>query len=323
GRENDSLSLVPYTGQCWKPKTFCFNEFTVDDSVYKKSLRRFIEQALQKNGMEMNFIRSHMALMKRVLGVRLFEANSLEDKILNFLFSTCKDSNIVLEFLPLLHLNSWLLTNPKLSVLEYVLKHAYRGRYDLKLNDSQGVVLNECFFNSHFKYVELLLKYQNAPYYYEYDCGILVSSWMRDAPNQWYPEDLEIPFQRGLLSRRRYSLWLQIFHAYCVRNQPPLHGKVSPTLRLLWRSLPDAFFTLEELQKAYAGVRGSRRVIGAVHRFYVRSIAGDLKSGTPRPLKHFCRTTIRKSLCYNLRLPHGIEELRVPPKLKAFLSLEK
>ncbi|GBM92408.1 hypothetical protein AVEN_240720-1 [Araneus ventricosus] len=148
-------------------------------------------------------------------------------------------------------------------------------------------------------------------------------SFCRDTPNEWYPEDLEIPFDKGLMSRRRYSLWLQVFHAYTVRNQPPFYGRVSCTLRLLWRSLPDAFFTLEELQRAYADAPGSRHIIGAVHRFYVRSIAGDLISGTPRPLLHFCRTTIRKSLCYNLQLPLGIEDLRVPPKLKAFLRLEK
>lgn len=179
GRENDVLSLAAYSGQCWKPKTFCFNELTVSDSVYKKSFRRFIEEALKKNGMEMNFVRRHVALMKRVLGVRMFEVNSLEDRILNFLFATCTDSDIVIEFLPLLDLNSWLLTNPRLSVLEYLLHHAYRGRYDLRLNDSQGALVNECFFNSRFKYAELLLKYQNAPFYYDYDCGVLVSSWMR------------------------------------------------------------------------------------------------------------------------------------------------
>ncbi|KAF8770501.1 hypothetical protein HNY73_018022 [Argiope bruennichi] len=326
GRENDFISLNENEViNCWQPKTICFNELFVNSSIYQWSLRRFMGEALDRSGMQVDSVRRQMALMKRVLDVTKFERHSLEERILNFLYLNCTDPDMVKEFLLILDFNSWVLRDPKQNMLDYLLYYAYRSRFNLKLNDKEGILVNKCFFKSQYRNVELLLKYQNAPFYYDHDYSCVLSNWQRrDIPNDWYPEYIDAPLLKGLMSKRRYLLWLQVFHSYAVRNQYSYCGRtVSNTLLLLWRSLPDSYFTLEELLRAYEDVPKNHKIIQEVYKFYEEAMDKDLISDKPRLLQQYCRTSIRRLLSYNLQLPYGIAQLGLPPKLKVFLTLEK
>ncbi|GBL77389.1 hypothetical protein AVEN_41802-1 [Araneus ventricosus] len=93
-------------------------------------------------------------------------------------------------------------------------------------------------------------------------------------------------------------------------------------LRLLWNSLPDAFFGFEEIEMALqAGL--SSETIRDVYNFYSGAVGEFHVRVEPRSLKHLSRPTVRRMLwksgCW---IPDGIRLTGVPRELQSFLNLE-
>ncbi|CAL1270279.1 unnamed protein product [Larinioides sclopetarius] len=105
------------------------------------------------------------------------------------------------------------------------------------------------------------------------------------------------------MSPRRFYLLMQFLYFFFISGTP----SSAECLGLLWKSIPDAFFSFEELERALqAGL--SSKTLQDVYDFYSLAI-GTLHTHTePRSLKHLSRSTIRRILCKNACwIPDGIK----------------
>ncbi|GBO41036.1 hypothetical protein AVEN_181741-1 [Araneus ventricosus] len=120
------------------------------------------------------------------------------------------------------------------------------------------------------------------------------------------------------MSRRRFYYFMQL--VFIFFRCPT--ASAAECLRLLWNSLPDAFFSFEEIEMALqAGLRSE--TIKDLYNFYSGAFGVFHERVEPRSLKHLCRPTVRRMLwksgCW---IPDGIRMTAVPRELQSFLNLE-
>ncbi|CAL1262237.1 unnamed protein product [Larinioides sclopetarius] len=95
----------------------------------------------------------------------------------------------------------------------------------------------------------------------------------------------------------------------------------SKALAAIWRSIPDALFSQEEIAHVYKELNMSL-FANEIQNFYKEMVGDCPLRPTPRSLKHYCRIVVRKALSLNQELPHGIRKLDLPQPLPLFLNLE-
>ncbi|KAF8770098.1 hypothetical protein HNY73_017668 [Argiope bruennichi] len=109
---------------------------------------------------------------------------------------------------------------------------------------------------------------------------------------------------------------LEIVYVFFSR---PIDG-LQP-LRLVWRSIPQAFISLDELIASFPVLVGTR-YIENIHNFICDITGEESLYPKPRNLQHYCRIAVRSALSRNVKLFTGIDKLGVPPSMQAFLKLE-
>ncbi|GIY16469.1 hypothetical protein CDAR_87411 [Caerostris darwini] len=126
-----------------------------------------------------------------------------------------------------------------------------------------------------------------------------------------------LPKPQGMNDRRHFLLLLT-FTCFISRWFDP---EAAASLRLLWRSLPDAYLTYQEMQETFQMQLQATDLDNFVE-FYQEVVHENCHVMKPRSLMDLCRGTIRKELETNkLYLPNAIEELKVPRRMKRFLNL--
>ncbi|GIY16471.1 hypothetical protein CDAR_87431 [Caerostris darwini] len=126
-----------------------------------------------------------------------------------------------------------------------------------------------------------------------------------------------LPKPQGMNDRRHFLLLLT-FTCFISRWFDP---EAAASLRLLWRSLPDAYLTYQEMQETFQ-MQLQASELENFFNFYQEVIQENSPVMKPRSLLDLCRGTIRKELDTNkLYLPNAIEELKVPRRMKRFLNL--
>ncbi|GIY14789.1 hypothetical protein CEXT_283721 [Caerostris extrusa] len=109
------------------------------------------------------------------------------------------------------------------------------------------------------------------------------------------------------MSERRHFLLILTFACFNNRRSYP---HVDVGLRMLWKSLPDAFLTYQEMEDTF---QMETSELQGMYDYYLEAVQEYTQVMKPRCLQDLCRWTIRKTLDdNNLCLPNAIEELKVP-----------
>ncbi|GBO01990.1 hypothetical protein AVEN_201282-1, partial [Araneus ventricosus] len=97
---------------------------------------------------------------------------------------------------------------------------------------------------------------------------------------------------------------------YLCRHSP----RAVKSLRYIWRSIPEPYFSHEEIVSAFDGVipEDEANIIAGCYISNVHEETPFVMKITPRSLQHLCRVTIRNRLNCNFHLPHGISQLPIP-----------
>ncbi|GIX98004.1 ankyrin repeat and SOCS box protein 17 [Caerostris extrusa] len=119
------------------------------------------------------------------------------------------------------------------------------------------------------------------------------------------------------MSKERHFLALQIYNFFACVDK---HGS-HEAMCLWWRSIPDAFLTVEELNLTFSEALLAYKMI-SLERFYFRMVGEYNSVRKPRSLQHLCRVVIRNVLSNNHQLPGGIDRLGLPRLYVMFLKLE-
>ncbi|GIY17589.1 hypothetical protein CDAR_247541 [Caerostris darwini] len=141
------------------------------------------------------------------------------------------------------------------------------------------------------------------------------------------------------IRERRHMLCLQVLH-FCIVTKVS-HNSINTqeaqeTLRMIWKSIPDAFLCLEELDVVFTFLKRFLQVlfperniesifhlsIEQVSKFYLETVYKMESHLEPRSLQHLCRVQIRERLSHNSQLPKGLKQLMVPSKIESYLQLE-
>ncbi|GBN68527.1 hypothetical protein AVEN_221076-1 [Araneus ventricosus] len=130
-------------------------------------------------------------------------------------------------------------------------------------------------------------------------------------------KQLQVPVQERWISKRRHLLLLQVLRVFFDRNR----RVDKECLRIIWRALPDSFFTSDQLMFTYEKIPHPMRV--SLQAFYQDIVDGDISDSKPRSLQHYSRVAIRRTLCRNKMLPEGIPQLGLAQAHQAYLRLEK
>ncbi|CAL1270266.1 unnamed protein product, partial [Larinioides sclopetarius] len=110
------------------------------------------------------------------------------------------------------------------------------------------------------------------------------------------------------MSPRRFYLMVQFLFIYYVRD---LTSSATECLRLLWYSVPDAFFSLEEIKMALQPGLSSE-TIQDMYNFYSEAVGAFHARTHPRSLKHLCRPAVRRILSESgFWIPDGIKLIDV------------
>ncbi|GIX75892.1 hypothetical protein CEXT_416211 [Caerostris extrusa] len=141
------------------------------------------------------------------------------------------------------------------------------------------------------------------------------------------------PFSQGRISERRYLLCLLVFCCNRHRVTEKLFYNnedqvAEDILRLIWKSIPDPYLSLEELDNVYTSLKMSftehmfSENITEIFNYYSKTVSKSELHMEPRSLQHLCRMQIRESLSQNFQLPKGLKQLKMPSKFKTYLQLE-
>ncbi|GBL73081.1 hypothetical protein AVEN_128236-1 [Araneus ventricosus] len=127
---------------------------------------------------------------------------------------------------------------------------------------------------------------------------------------------LYIHNSNDLQIKERNFLFLQIFYVFYFDRDSGLKS-----LQLVWRSIPYAYISVDELITSYPGLQVSN-YLESMHNF-LRDITGEVTvHPEPRSLKHYCRTVVRNALSRNSMLFWGIDKIGLPPSILSYLKLE-
>ncbi|GBN26645.1 hypothetical protein AVEN_33394-1 [Araneus ventricosus] len=193
-----------------------------------------------------------------------------------YMYPEVTEPTFIKAFLKKLNLNLWINYHDMPEMLEYFLCHLRRNGGTFKDNTERCEPIELSIRNLRFLNIASILKFQDAPRVPSVD-------------TVWF------------IYNRLFGISPTASAAEC--------------LRLLWNSLPDAFFSFEEIEMALQAGLSYNFYSGAVGVFQARV---ELRS-----LKHLCRPTVRRMLwesgCW---IPDGIRLTGVPRHFQSFLNLE-
>ncbi|GBN94114.1 hypothetical protein AVEN_142351-1 [Araneus ventricosus] len=293
--------------------------------LYKRNFYRYIQEVVHHSKQKVALIMRLLKPIKSVVFIN--EYYVLIHYFLEILYSRCTDSNIFVNFMSQIDFREWLLYHTgRRYILESILFHCHKCKYDL-LEQMPFCCdpINISMLAGRFDNVAVLLRYRDAPRFAMFPCKDTLEKLSRRPRNPRTREELLQPAFEGLLSSRRLLLLLQIicsfFEGPCIRNMRGVtHATRSEALRLVWRSIPDPYITFDEMTRV-CGRRYRITNLRNAHYTYRKAVVFDSSFIQPRTLRQYCRTTIRKSLSDNHKLPEGVDRLGLPTDMKLFLNL--
>ncbi|GBM33597.1 hypothetical protein AVEN_181841-1 [Araneus ventricosus] len=310
----------------YSPSMF-LSQVDTDYDLYEDNLSDMILETLKTTDQKVDCVRKVTKIMKKLDYLK--DNFAIVFLCLEILYEHCTDSNIVKDFLTAFNFKAWIVNIDRPKLLQFLLYHANQARYNVWGNDVPHKLINRCVSNHLFGNSTILLKYYDAPVFSESMYKDVIHHIGKRRPSL-SDDVLKHPVKEGWLSKERNFLMLQILDIF-------FHGP-SPSSKLalsrIWKSIPKAFISQNELSRAYNKVL-SPTDIEEIYAFYSNTVEEeeihkfcknvteeDTQSCKPRSLKQFCRTTIRKTLNDSKKLPQGIHQLCLPRQLQSFLRLE-
>ncbi|GFS99297.1 SOCS box domain-containing protein, partial [Nephila pilipes] len=137
---------------------------------------RKIYNAIEKSDHKLDIVVGCFKQPEFMIDHRLDMTCPLWDYLLNVLYRYCTDSNIVKEVLSVFQMQEWLRIGNQAEIIEYLLYHAHRSRFDIHKNMLVDMdIVNNCIVRKKFSYVKIFLKYYNAPRFTCHDYSIVKS----------------------------------------------------------------------------------------------------------------------------------------------------
>ncbi|KAF8791053.1 uncharacterized protein LOC129960475 [Argiope bruennichi] len=291
-----------------------FNKISISKTVDRCVLHSIKMHAYQNTDSKIKFI-------KLLLKLRKLQDPFIEKfcskyglEFLRDLRHKSNDSNLVKAVLNMIDFEAWMTDNQDPEFLEDLLFHIRRSECNL----NEGIeykkdFINDCTVKKKFLDVEPFLKYKDSPHFTSESYRHLKTKMRRHLMGQ------AVKKAEYYLGRKRSLLLLQILWSFYNRTQP----SASVALRLIWDSVPDAYISLKEFVLIFAASL-SPITINMIYSFYTKAICQRSESNTPRSLQHYCKIAIRRALgSKKLWLPDAIKQIGFPPKVEAFLNLER
>ncbi|GBM28291.1 hypothetical protein AVEN_233167-1 [Araneus ventricosus] len=291
------------------------NEVSLSEGYHERLLNQIITDLLRKTRQRVKLIRNILKIMK-FIALPVMHVSEI-NRCFKILRSNFADTKTVQEFSANVCLNDWKVYHLTAENVDFLLHHADRTIYNKEIYHLCRDWVNNDVPLYDFEYAAPLLKYYDSPKFCETAYNF-AKRLARSKSNVSYAA-LETPVRKGWITKERNLLMLQIFQVFFCDE--PFRTSGSEALRLVWRSIPDAFITFDELNLTYGRIYGESN-IEDIHEFYEDIIEEKVRCNQPRKLKDYCRTTIRKTLCDNAKLPEGINQLGLAPLVQSFLKLE-
>ncbi|KAF8771323.1 uncharacterized protein LOC129988497 [Argiope bruennichi] len=278
--------------------------------IYEYYLTRYIEKALEKNTEKLSIIKLCLKFLKNKDFQTFFIKPGNKRRFIPLIIKYCSDFELLVNVLKMISFDIWIIYDSEPDQLEFFLYRVHALKEGRKALEKDMIYMG--YANSMKKSVEILLKYQNCPKFsrrsYQYALRNLISKRRRfdSAELMHLVKPTENKFQ-GILT----------FLAFKEKSDAAFQH-----LRLLWRSLPMCFITLNEFKYMFGPMLDPEEII-EIYNFYTDIIEQHAPSCQPRMLKHYCRLKIRNLLYEQERLHDGIDELGLPLDLQLYLKLKK
>ncbi|XP_055953060.1 uncharacterized protein LOC129988814 [Argiope bruennichi] len=183
--------------------------------------------------------------------------------------------------------------------------------------------IERCLVHPSLLYVNDVLKFSDALSFRSNIHNYLLRRVLRNFRSwsrQQFSRNLREKRRMSWRTRQRTSLLLQLFWIH--QNIFETNTAASEALRLVWNSVPDAHLSSEEINDIFKNILNSNEIVN-LYKFYSEAVCEFHAVVEPRSLKHYCRISIRKSLCRNKQwIPEGVQRIGLPVKLQSFLKLE-
>ncbi|GBO35463.1 hypothetical protein AVEN_218616-1 [Araneus ventricosus] len=242
------------------------------------------------------------------------------NNFIDYFYPKITDSVLFKDFIETLDLEEWMTTYEEPAILEHLLYHVrHHGRNLNEEGYSMCQLMDKCILSLFFSNIVPILKYTDAPGFSSEAYDMYVSEISDFIPN--LTEEVLAGIERRLTPQRLY-LMLQILSMYIESNRLRCTETISEALRLLWNSSPVACITFGEIETAFKGFLPDKE-LKDMYEFYCSSIDEHHSVVESRPLKHLCRTTIRRILKKHFWIPEGVRLTGLPLSLQSFLNLEK
>ncbi|CAL1291604.1 unnamed protein product [Larinioides sclopetarius] len=314
--ERSLYNTEPYEKIRYRSKGVLLNKIGTKPNWFEKHFNCMINEICMRSKKKVAFLGKVGKVAKRLKFIG--KNRYIREKGLYFLFAYRADSTAVVDFMTAMDLEDGFFLGLHPNALEFFVQRTHGISSDLgKL--PFGIDLINASIGSYpyreYEKVVSLFKFCSAPRFCKktYEETKLRIDWKSlDLPD----DTLETPVENGLMSRERYFLVLQILDIYLDDGPEELES-----LQLVWRSIPDAVISLDELKSAFPALMDTKH-IQEIHG-YIKNITGEEAVFLqPRSLKHYCRCAVRRILCSNGQLSTGIDSLGLMSELQSYLKLE-
>ncbi|CAL1287062.1 unnamed protein product [Larinioides sclopetarius] len=291
-------------------------KITVHDNFHFSLLSCLVKLAIKRSDEKLKMIKWLVTFDAVTENARL--SNPHVNFFAKYMYPEVTEYAFVKAFFKRVHLFLWIMGNDNPELLEFFLYHLRKNRINFTKNEGSITEPIEMSINLlNFLNIAAILKYQDAPRLPSRAC-------------LWFAyilffkrEDLNVESLRELekqLSPKRYYLLLQVLFIYFSR--PTDMRPAEECLSLLWSSLPDAYLSFEEIELTL--ITGlSSETVKDIYNFYSGVVGVYHDYVEPRPLKHLCRSTVRRTLWDSgVWIPHGIKQIGAPKNIQSFLNLE-
>ncbi|KAF8770307.1 hypothetical protein HNY73_017853 [Argiope bruennichi] len=173
--------------------------------------------------------------------------------------------------------------------------------------------IERCLVHPSLLYVNDVLKFSDALSFRSNIHNYLLRRVLRNFRSwsrQQFSRNLREKRRMSWRTRQRTSLLLQLFWIH--QNIFETNTAASEALRLVWNSVPDAHLSSEEINDIFKNILNSNEIVN-LYKFYSEAVCEFHAVVEPRSLKHYCRISIRKSLCRNKQwIPEGVQRIGLP-----------
>ncbi|GFR21933.1 SOCS box domain-containing protein [Trichonephila clavata] len=248
----------------------------------------------------------------------IFQQSKDTSLLLDLLDSTCPDT--------LVRLHIFDRAAPEnLNCLNYLLPIIKKKKFDLWglwPNSSGHIatssVINLYFYKKYFSAIPFLMR---NGIHWTYSEDIFVDYCKRLNWN-WIPSD-SLFIESSGRSNHRFFLILLTYYALCNFYYDN-NNKSLTALKMLWRSISDAFITSDEMINSLWKFSSNPSFMNGEPLMICNmvNLIDPTTVSRPRLLQHLCRCSIRQRLAENYQLPDGIQKVVLPTLLKNYVDLE-